>query len=304
MDTPSEVASMYSLTGTLEIIAFRCVSRLSPKATVAVPVKINLLGRFGDFTNKIKVKTDADETYEVDVEGKIVNDLWITESSLRCTAESGQPAKGLLEIHTVDYHDVKFDFTGIDKRLTVTEIARNTADGETVIKFDVAVDTKDDTGISLTLTSVDSKIVPLTVPVYCYSNETPMLAPVLQTKTIALGTVTGRQHEVSVYGDTDLMSVIKQAEFIGSPEGVTVKILTSDNSDVLRLSFQFSDRTSFITSLHKSCSRRVVERRQTSVFYCRNGQLIDDNFVTTNWCVRSYTAVDNAVTCVCPASAA
>ncbi|GHT46637.1 hypothetical protein FACS189454_08090 [Planctomycetales bacterium] len=108
-------------------------------------------------------------------------------------------------------------------------------------KFNVAVDTKDDTGISLTLIPVDSKIVPLTVPVYCYSNETPMLAPVLQTKTIALGTVTDKQHEFSVYGDTDLMSVIKQAEFIGSPEGVTVKILTSDNSDILRLSFQFSD---------------------------------------------------------------
>ncbi|GHT22018.1 hypothetical protein FACS189419_03930 [Planctomycetales bacterium] len=111
---------------------------IAPKATVAVPVKINLLGRFGDFTNKIKVKTDADETYEVDVKGKIVNDLWITESSLRCTSEGGQPAKGLLEVHTVDYPDVKFDFTGIDKRLTVKELGRNTKDGETVIKFDVA----------------------------------------------------------------------------------------------------------------------------------------------------------------------
>ncbi|GHT45318.1 beta-galactosidase [Planctomycetales bacterium] len=62
-------------------------------------------------------------------------------------------------------------------------------------------------------------------------------------------------------------------------------------------------RASFITSLHKSCSRRVAERHQTSVFYCRNGQLTDDNFVTTNWCVRFYIAVDNAVTCVHLASA-
>ncbi|GHT24120.1 hypothetical protein FACS189419_08860 [Planctomycetales bacterium] len=213
---------------------------IAPKATVAVPVKINLLGRFGDFTNKIKVKTDADETYEVDVKGKIVNDLWITESSLRCTSEGGQPAKGLLEVHTVDYHDVKFDFTGIDKRLTVKELERNTKDGETVIKFDVAVDAKDDKDISLTLTSADSKIAPLTVPVYCYSDKAPTLAPVLQTKTLALGTVTGDRHEVSVYGDTDLIAVIKQAEFIGSPEGVAVEILPSDSSNALHLSFRFS----------------------------------------------------------------
>jgi hypothetical protein len=215
---------------------------IAPDTVVIVPVKINLLRYSGDFTNKIKVRTDTGKTFDVDIKGEITNDPWSTESSLRCTYENDQPAKGILEIHTANYPDIQFDPNYIDKNITITEISRNTQDGETTLKFEVVINTKElvDSDVTLLLKPTDSKIVPITVQIYCFNNETTMPVPELRTKMIALGIVASKQIVTSIYGDADLITVIKQSEFVGLPNNVSVEIVSSSDSNALRLLFQFS----------------------------------------------------------------
>jgi hypothetical protein len=213
-----------------------------PNTIIAVPFKINLLGRFGDFANKITVRTDTGKTLEVDIKGEIVNAPWSTESSLRCTYENGQPAKCILEVHTVDYPEVQFDLSYINKNITVTEISRSTLDGKTTIKFEVVINTKEllDHNVTLILKPTDSKIVPVTVQVYCFSNEMSTPVPELQTKIIALGIVASKQITVPIYGDEGLLGTIKKAEFIGLPDNVSVEIVPSSDNDILHLTFHLS----------------------------------------------------------------
>jgi LEA14-like dessication related protein len=215
---------------------------IAPNTTVVVPVKLNLFGRLGDFTNQVIVKTDVGKILGAAIKGKIVKDLWTVEPSLRCTFENDQFAKGFLEIHTVDYSDIHFDLNDIDKNITVSEISRHTQDGETTLKFEVVVNAKEliDSNVILTLKPTDDKIASLTIPVYCFRDEKSIQVPELKTKMIALGTVTSKQVAVSIFGDADLIGIVKQAEFIGLPKDASVEIVSSTESNILRLSFQFT----------------------------------------------------------------
>jgi hypothetical protein len=212
---------------------------------IIVPVKINVWGRYGNFKNSVRIKTDVHpDTIQLAITGNVVTDIWLSSQSIRCTAASGQSAMSVFELHTVDYPNVAFDFSRIDDSIEIEELSRTTEDGETIIKYNVVVEMReyDIVTRSLLLIPTDPNITPLTVPVYCYREDEPVTPPVLQTQSIALGTVYADEtHEVSVYGDSDLIGVIKQAIFQGDPSDINVQVLVSEKMNTLRLAFQFPD---------------------------------------------------------------
>jgi hypothetical protein len=212
---------------------------------ISIPVKVNLAGRYGNFENTIQIKTDAlTEPLKLDVIGKIVSDIWLSSQSLRCTALSGQPATTTLELHTIDYPDVIFDFSNIEDGIAIKEISRTTDYGETLIKFNVTIEIGENDVVTRTLTFVpiDPNIDTISIPIYCYREDDPVISPAFYTQMVALGTVyAGESREISIHGDSDLISVIKQVTFQGVPDDITVYLQTLDKIDVLHIVFQFPD---------------------------------------------------------------
>jgi hypothetical protein len=219
---------------------------LQAGAEISIPVKVDLAGHYGNFENIIQIKTDVlTEPLKLAVTGKIVADIWFSSQSLRCTAISGQRATTTLELHTIDYPDIFFDFSNIEDGITVKEISRTTDYEETVIKFNVTIEIgeKDVVTRALTLIPTNPNIAPINVPIYCYREDDPTISPTFYTKTVALGTVhAGESREVSIHGDSDLISVIKQVTYQGVPDDITVHLQTLDKIDVLHIVFQFSDK--------------------------------------------------------------
>ncbi|MDR1141381.1 MAG: DUF1573 domain-containing protein [Planctomycetaceae bacterium] len=213
---------------------------------ISVPIRINVWGRYGNFKNTVQIKTDIhNEPIQLAITGEIVTDIWLSSQSLRCTAAARQSAMAMFELHTVDYPNITFDFSKIDDNITVKELSRTTEDGETIIKFNVAVEMEDKDIItrSLNIIPTNPNIAPLIIPIYCYrENELIASPPAPQTKHIALGTVyANKPHEIFVYGDSDWVGVIKQVSFQGSPDNISVQIKTSEETNALHLVFQFPD---------------------------------------------------------------
>ena len=217
-----------------------------PKTQIDVPIKINLYGRTGDFDNALVIKTNITEPILVQITGKIISDIWLNGQSIRCTAESGKTATTFFEVYTVDYPDVQFDWSQVDSSFTIKEISRTTKNNETVIKFFllVNIDHAETNTLDLTLIPIDMSITPLTVPVYWYTEGNHMFMPTLKTQAINLGAVLpNEKREIGIYGDPDLIYIINQVCFVGSPDGISLTLVPSHDemSDAVFVMFQFPD---------------------------------------------------------------
>ena len=147
---------------------------IQPKEELHFPVKVNLYGRFGDFEHKIRLTTDSTPEHVVlTIKGKVITDLWSNGQSVRGTAKPGLPASSTVDLHTVDYPDVRFDLLKVGEDMTVKELSRTTKDSVTTIKFSVDVDMEDNDFRmrSLTFVPLDDRVTPIVIPVYCYRAE-------------------------------------------------------------------------------------------------------------------------------------
>jgi hypothetical protein len=215
-----------------------------PKEEIQLPIKVSLYGRFGDFTHKIRIKTDAVlEDVVLTIKGKSITDIWFSGQSIRCTAEPGLSATTTVDLHTVDHPHVQFDWTNIDEDITIKELSRTTKEEETTISFSLSVDMdgNDFRMRSLTFTPLDKNITSLTIPVYCYKKEETAAALKINTQAINLGTVSSNEsREVPIYGDPDLLRAIDQVSFSGIPEDVITDILPlGESKESIRIKIQF-----------------------------------------------------------------
>jgi hypothetical protein len=216
-----------------------------PKTKIHIPIKVNVWGRYGDFKNEVRIKIDHQtEPTKLVIQGKIISDIWFNGQSVRCTAVSDSFAKSVIELHTIDYPDITFDFSKIDKSMTIKELSRITNDRETTIKFALTVEmvNTEMSTHSLIFEPTNKIIAPIIIPVYCYSNKKDFDFPLsFKTQAIHLGIVqVNESPEVLVYGDPDLIGIIKEVSFHGSPEGVSLQLFPHQENDALCLVFQFS----------------------------------------------------------------
>ena len=144
-----------------------------PHQKVTIPVKIDLIGRFGDFVNKIQIDLDG-ETSPVflDIKGRIVRDVWFNGQAVRCTADSETGiARTSFDIHTIDHPEIQFNLAETSSDILLREVSRSLSDGETTITFflEYRMKTKEifETN-EIILKPVDSSIAPISIPFHCF----------------------------------------------------------------------------------------------------------------------------------------
>ncbi|MGH7136675.1 MAG: DUF1573 domain-containing protein, partial [Pirellulales bacterium] len=146
----------------------------SPGERITVSIKVSILGRLGRFDNQISLDVRGwARPITVPVRGTVVQDLWLDGPMLQWFEAGAEPTtEKLFDIHTVDWPEVKFDWSILDKGISVEEISRSTIAGETVIKLRLKVieAPKEKGSITwpLILAPLDKRIRSLTLPIAYY----------------------------------------------------------------------------------------------------------------------------------------
>jgi hypothetical protein len=149
---------------------------LFPHKKMTIPVKINVWGRSGVFTNQMKIKTNSDDSpFYLDITGNIVTDIWYNGQAIRCSGEKNQKqTTTFFEIHTIDYPDITFDLNSVGDNLTVRELTREKLEKETIIRFSLEIDNLDNNEFinrELILKPIEPFVAPISIPVYYYCVE-------------------------------------------------------------------------------------------------------------------------------------
>ncbi|GHT16816.1 hypothetical protein FACS1894189_1470 [Planctomycetales bacterium] len=195
-------------------------------------VKVDIHGRKGDFANRLFIAFQEGTRVEADITGKIVNDIWFPGQSLRQTAKVGQENVSVtFTLHTIDHTDVVLKLKDADDAYTLKEEYRHKEGEETFIAYtlDVAVRNEDFISTLLTLEDEKSVVAPVTIPFYCY-REKENAAPGISTARIGLGSLPrNAKKEVKIFGDCDVLSVIREATLRNVPEGVGIELTKNEN---------------------------------------------------------------------------
>jgi hypothetical protein len=147
---------------------------IPPNGKVAANVLVNVLGRSGLFENDLLIKPTVGNPLQVPIRGNVETDIWTNGQALRCTvAPSEQRATTTLIVYTAKYPDIVFVEDQRADDITLTEISRVTQNGETAIRFSVAVDVGDNDLVmrNINVVPADISISPLTIPFYCHREE-------------------------------------------------------------------------------------------------------------------------------------
>ena len=108
---------------------------IRPGATVEVPVKIDLFGR-KDLSTELIVRSTSGESWQIRVNGKVIEDIWYAGQSIRLYIDHNQEfTTREFSISTVDYPDVQFNFDTNDPDIRLSELSRSTRGRETRILF-------------------------------------------------------------------------------------------------------------------------------------------------------------------------
>ena len=203
---------------------------ISPQKGTRASVKVNLLGRMGEFKSSILVKTNVGETVSLEVRGVIETDIWYNGQVIRATATKDQRVvTANLVLFTVKYPDVEFDETGFNDTVSAKIVSREkNQDGETkiVLAVDINLGENDMVSSNLELTPTDKNIAPLIIPVYCERNYDEQSVPQLITKQVSLGVLgKGQRKFFSVYGDPDILQVVRSVELKNAPSDFSFEIL-------------------------------------------------------------------------------
>ena len=203
---------------------------IKPGKTGRASLKINLLGRTGDFNNTVRIKTQEGESVSLDIHGVIETDIWYNGQAIRTTATKDQRvATANVVLYTVKYPEIEFDETGFNDTVSAKIVSReNNRDGETkiVLAVDINIGENDMVSSNLELTPTDKNIAPLVIPVYCERNYDEQSVPQLITKQVSLGVFEkGQRKFFSVYGDPDILQVVRSVELKNAPSDFSFEIL-------------------------------------------------------------------------------
>jgi hypothetical protein len=217
------------------------------KEKKSLAVKVNLYGRSGEFTNTVFIKTADHGTLFIDIRGTIVTDIWFSGQSVRLTAEPGKSeAKTIFSLFTQDYPDIQFDWSSLPPEIEIQEISRSVSEGICNIQFALSIFIGDNNAQShqLIIIPQETSIAPLILPIYCYRSETGQQRAAFSTTQVSLGAVDRNETKVfRIYGNPDVIHVIKEIAWKNVPSGITAEILRHDSNvnDVLEVALNFSE---------------------------------------------------------------
>ena len=214
---------------------------IRPKDTIKVPVKINLLGRKGEFKLDILVSFTSGKSRYLYIIGEVIEDgIWCAEQPVRLHVERGQKiASKSFHISTIDYPDIQLECNTNAPDSCLSELYRSTQNGETKICFLLTV-----YNVGMLRTSFHMDIIPknadlpkLTIPVFYYSlsREKKQL---LATSQINLGEI--KQDEcivVRIYGDRTFLRNIHKVCAASKNDALMVSshIMPSSDSNYLEV---------------------------------------------------------------------
>lgn len=245
-DQPIEITRARSGCGCT--VAKLSKSIVPPHDQIAVSVKVNILGRRGDFKNRVLLDVAGQtEPVVVPIQGTIIQDLWFNGPLIQCfLTDSAPKVEKNFEVHTVDWPSVQFDWKNLDKSISIKELSRSKIADETVIKFRLRMDaptTQSTATRYIILTPFDKRIKSLTIPVVCYQpslrkkemdrvshtgqnhGEKPNKTspPLLKPDRISLGVVPrGEERRFEVSGPAELIKLLKVDGLDNFPEGAKV----------------------------------------------------------------------------------
>jgi len=241
---PLEVSFTISNRGTqpLEITGARSgcgctVPRLSksvvpPRGQLVVPVKVNILGRYGKFENRVFVDVSGQtEPRSALITGTILQDLWFDGPGIICSAtESGPTRETSFEVRTVNWPSVAFERNGLEKGISLEELSRQRRADETVITFRLRIDQSRAASARvryLMLQPTDKRIRPLTIPVICYEQTVRHDDAVgrLRSSPINLGVIgQGEERRLSLRGASHILTSPTTATAVHVLQGIEVDL--------------------------------------------------------------------------------
>ena len=208
---------------------------ISSGGRATLTTKVNLWGRFGVFENDLVVTTTTEPDLRVHIRCNIETDIWLNEASTRYTvAPKERYAIAILTLHTVKYPNIVFADTPQTEGVEVNEISRETKNGQTVIRFLVAVDVgaNDLVARHVSIVPEDESIAALSISVYCYRDEDNPFATTLITTQLNLGIIkSGEMTDCRIYGDPDMLVTVEEINLRDVPDVVRQNVKTSFRFD-------------------------------------------------------------------------
>ncbi|MDR2439462.1 MAG: DUF1573 domain-containing protein [Planctomycetaceae bacterium] len=209
-----------------------------PHKSVICQVKVDILGRKGNFFNQLCIESQNQPNLFVDILGEIVADVWFDEQSLRTTASKGQDKLSVrFNLYTTNHPDAIFMLDHSEKIFSISELSRKkNNDGTTVITFNLDVFVGDEDFISkpLKIISSSNSIAPIVIPFFYYRDEEPNTSPVLKTTRISFGVLYPKETKIiQIYGDSDIISAICDVDIEEVPNGITVEKTIEDKKDLI-----------------------------------------------------------------------
>ena len=213
---------------------------VAPHTEISIPVTINVHGRSGEFNDTVLIKTDpSTDPILLSIKGIVETDVWHSGQAIRCTVAADNRATAFFELHTIKYPNLQFDLSPIGEEMIVQELSRLSENGRTTIKFSLSFNVgEDDTSVySLDITPKNENIDPITLPVQVFREKTNLyVPPALTTRAIYLGTINvAESRHIEIHGDSDIIGVIDDVSFTGTPDSLSVKVLPSDEKTYIRL---------------------------------------------------------------------
>jgi len=131
-------------------------------------------------------------------------------------------SRGRLEVCTVKYPGLQFDFRNLEPGIKIREITRGRIGDQTTITFQISLD-----GVrppEIMLTPSHDELGSLTVPVIYPIPERPAFRKDLWPDRISLGVISPNQTKTfALYGDPSILNVIDVVSQTGLPAGMVVK---------------------------------------------------------------------------------
>jgi hypothetical protein len=179
----------------------------------------------------------------LDIRGIIVNDVWINDNAIRLTAEHGQTKiSTIFTLHTVVHSDIVVQLENPSNWFSIREKGRKKEGEETIItlQLEILIDDKEFVSDVLKVVSSDGKIPLINIPFYRYREKTDSRAE-LSTVQINLGVIKpGEKKFFKIYGDCDIIAVIRNVSFKDVPVGISVALVEAEEKyhDFLNIAIQ------------------------------------------------------------------
>lgn len=210
---------------------------IAPHDSYIVPIKIDFSGKSGYFSNSVFIRTSlTKEPLLMNLKGRIVEDIWLSNRTLRCVIENENSAlaTGTFEIRTIDYSDIVFDTNTCGEGFSIQELSREDIGGETVIKFRVNVDYSPNKHgkheiCQLELVPANYDIKHLTLQIICfYKNEGIAMAPIHTMQVNISQIKPGEQCRVLIKGEPNILSTIFDVSLVNATKELSAVICETE----------------------------------------------------------------------------